>query len=413
MNWYVKNVHGERGPYGLADLHEHYKKGTFSPEDLLWVYHHSGWDWVAAKNVVEVASVFSQSEHKDIKEGLVPEWNSPPTHEYLENKIWAVAGGKGGVGKSLLASSLAMGLTMLGRRVVLIDLDLGGSNQSTLLGLQEPPMTLHDFLSGDVAAMNAIIVPTSLPRLDFISGKGGVLGQANIPHVIKKKLISHLRQLDYDHVILDIGAGSAYNELDFFLEADQKILVTTPEPHAIQDAFHFAKRAQLRKISLQFKENINIRTFFKNKEHETFKSTQELVNALKEIAPSCELEITKLLRDFQVSILLNQVMEKKETQDALFLSKTMQEMLSMSTDILGYVYYDRAVRSSMQKLKPFLVEYPKSKAATCIFSILVQKLLMQKGMQKFLKKRGLVKEMKGIDIQNTYHGYRSGIGIYG
>src|SRR5689334_12099554 len=95
-------------------------------------------------------------------------------------QIWAIGGGKGGVGKSLVASSLAIALSRLGNKVVAIDLDLGGANLHTTLGADLPKQTLSDFFSRRVSSIESCIVPTGIPQLNLISGAQDSIGVTNI-----------------------------------------------------------------------------------------------------------------------------------------------------------------------------------------------------------------------------------------
>lgn len=404
-NWYVKREGEQYGPFEKADLVALYHKGEFSKESLVWVYSKDGWSWIKAEDVIELSDIFG-SKSDVAFEGVA----HVPIKTLLNNKVWAVAGGKGGVGKSMISSSLAIGLTILGKRVILIDLDLGGANLSTIFGVTEPSKTLYDFLSGATSSLGGLAIKTDIDRLYLISGKAGALGAANILYVYKKRLISHLRDLDCDYVILDIGAGSAYNQLDFFIEADQGIVVTMPEPHAIQDGFHFVKTALLRKILHEFKDKPPIEDFFKNKKH----IQMEKIDSLYEEIPDKDLvcEIQGIVSQFCPRILLNQVMHRDEIKDGHFLITTLRSMLHVEADYLGYVHFDAHVRRATQRLKPFLIESPKSEAATCIFSIVVHKLLNQSGFRAKFEEMGLRKKIKGIEYETIYKGYRSGIGIY-
>ena len=163
-------------------------------------------------------------------------------------QIWAVGGGKGGVGKSVIASSLAAAIAGTGRRCVVIDVDLGGANLHTLLGVSRPLRTLSHLLTGEVASLAELMVPTSVPNLWLVSGNHALLDMANPKHSQKEKLFRHIRGLDVDDVVLDLGAGSAFNVLDFFLLARRGLVVVTPEPTAIENAEHFLKAALYRSL---------------------------------------------------------------------------------------------------------------------------------------------------------------------
>lgn len=414
MNWYIKMDNQQYGPYLTGDLLALHQKGDFKRDTPVWVYQKDGWDWVRAEDVVELSEIFLPSTpEKKGAEGVVPGQDIPMSHSsLLSDKVWAVAGGKGGVGKSLLASSLAIGLTVLGKRVILVDLDLGGENLHTLFGIKKAELTIHDFLMGGVAALDDLVQKTSVERLFLISGQTGALGNANILHMHKQKLLSGLRKLDCDYLILDIGAGTAYNQLDFFLEADHGIVVTMPEPHAIQDAFNFVKTALFRKIARTFREDPVLEDYFKARKHFKIEKIETFLEDMKSLNFSRIHELTRLISSFYPKIILNQVMDRSEFKDGDFFVKSLKEMLWVNADYLGYVYFDSSVRKATQDLKPLLIDYPKSKAATCIFSMIVYKLLNRHYLGARLEERGLKNKVRSLNYESTYKGYRSGIGIY-
>jgi flagellar biosynthesis protein FlhG len=165
-------------------------------------------------------------------------------------RIWAIGGGKGGVGKSVIAANLGTSMAQMGARVALVDADLGGANLHTLLGLPTPRTNLADFISRRVANLSDIMTPTAIKNLWLVSGARALLEMANPNYGQKGKVIRHVAALDVDHVILDLGAGSAFNVLDFFLVARRGILVVVPEATSIENAHHFLKAAFFRKLKM-------------------------------------------------------------------------------------------------------------------------------------------------------------------
>src|SRR5436853_5119850 len=105
---------------------------------------------------------------------------APITVARPQRQIWSVGGGKGGIGKSLLTASLGYQLAQLGKRVVLLDADLGGANLHTCLGVPSPQATLGDFIQRKVANIEDIAVETGIPGLRLISGASDFLSAANI-----------------------------------------------------------------------------------------------------------------------------------------------------------------------------------------------------------------------------------------
>jgi len=152
------------------------------------------------------------------------------------NKIWAVGGGKGGVGKTVFTANLAVSLANRGKRVIVVDADLGGANIHTILGVKKIKHNLGDFLiNKKFRNISDVVVETPVKNLGLVSGANGILELANPSFAQKMKVISGLRKVDADIVLLDLGAGTTFNTLDFFNLADSKILVACPEPTSIQN----------------------------------------------------------------------------------------------------------------------------------------------------------------------------------
>jgi len=122
--------------------------------------------------------------------------------------IIPIAAGKGGVGKSFLAANLAIALAELGHRTIAVDLDLGGCNLHSFLGLPNRFPGVGDFLKARSAQLEELLVPTQAPHLSFLPGDGKTPFMANIAYAQKVKLIYHIEKLRAEYIILDLGAGS-------------------------------------------------------------------------------------------------------------------------------------------------------------------------------------------------------------
>jgi flagellar biosynthesis protein FlhG len=163
-------------------------------------------------------------------------------------RIIPIASGKGGVGKSTMVANLGIALGKAGKTVLLVDLDLGGSNLHTCLGVNNPKLGLSQFIYKKVDHIEDLIVETPYPKVYLIAGDGLIPGTANIPFFIKRKLIKELQGMVADFVLLDLGAGTTNNTLDFFLMSPTAMLVTVPETTAILNAYSFLKSALYRAL---------------------------------------------------------------------------------------------------------------------------------------------------------------------
>jgi len=160
--------------------------------------------------------------------------------------VWAIAGGKGGVGKSVLSANLAVAVARSGLTCLLVDADLGAGNQNTMFGVETPKKSLDEFLRGDEESLEAVAQPSRYFGLSLAYAQCDDLGSANPKHSQKQKFIRHIKKADFDVVIVDLGAGTSFNTLDLFLAARVHLVVTTPEPTAVQNAYGFIKCAAAR-----------------------------------------------------------------------------------------------------------------------------------------------------------------------
>ena len=172
--------------------------------------------------------------------------------ESFHGMICAVGGGKGGVGKSLVSINTACALALEGYEVVLVDADLAGANVHTLFGIKHPPLTLNEFVGKTVGTIEDLLVPTALKNLHLICGATDFIDLANPGHARKQRILRAIGKLPADFILVDIGAGATFNNLDFFNMADFGILVTTPEPTAILSGYEFLKLAVRRKLLSAF-----------------------------------------------------------------------------------------------------------------------------------------------------------------
>lgn len=168
------------------------------------------------------------------------------------SRIIAVGGAKGGIGKSMFAANLGTMLSALGFRIIMVDLDLGGSDLHIYMGhRQMPEITLNDFLNRKIDCLTEAAVGCEHgPGL--IAGNAAELGSANIAFQKKMRLIEAIRKMNADYVVLDLGGSTDFNTLDFFLAADLGIVLTTLDQAAYLEAYAFIKTALQRKLNRLF-----------------------------------------------------------------------------------------------------------------------------------------------------------------
>lgn len=235
-------------------------------------------------------------------------------------KIFAVVSGKGGVGKTNISVNLALAMAQKGKKVLLLDADIGMTNADIIMGIHYE-YDLFDYLEGEVD-LKDIIYEGPL-GVKVISGGAGLLEMNDLDEAAQKDFIENLLDLgDFDILIIDNGAGISKETLSFITFAHEVILVTTPEPTAITDAYRVLKT-----ISYY---------------------------GLKPV----------------VKVVINKV-SSKESGDEAFnkLNSTCSEFLKVNVENSGYVYDDARVEKAIMSQVPVLLSYPNALSSSNIVDI--------------------------------------------
>jgi flagellar biosynthesis protein FlhG len=302
-----------------------------------------------------------------VKEELNTENKSQP-------KIVAVGGGKGGAGKSVFSTIMAFWLARMGHRTVLMDVDLGGANLHTLLGIKSPDRTLNDFITRKFNELADICIDTSEKNLRLISGASDVLSLAN-PHFSQKiKLMTHLSRLDADYVVLDLGAGTSFNVLDFFLIAHKKIIVLTPEPTSIQNAYIFVRNAVYRKLSRLSSKNPSLQALIKiamdPKNILKIRTVKELFQFIEESDETNIIEdLKKEIGDIHLGVVTNMVKNEKEENAGRIVQIVAEKYLTIPSTNLGCVSYDKHIHTMVSNMVPLINLDQSSQAYGNIYEI--------------------------------------------
>jgi flagellar biosynthesis protein FlhG len=272
-------------------------------------------------------------------------------------RIWSIGGGKGGIGKSLLAASLGAQLARMGKRVVLVDADLGGANLHTCLGLPGPPLTLGDFIQRRVERIEDVAVDTGRPGLRLISGASDFLSAANINYAQKVRVLNRIRALDVDVVLMDLGAGTAYNIIDFFLAADVSLLVVVPEPTSIENGYRFIKSALYRRLR-RAAEGDEVRRLIDSaidaKNAAGFRTPLDLLAAVERQDPRAAEALRRELRAYQPRFVVNQVRGDADAAIGHQLVTACARHLGIRAAYAGFVRYDDAVWRCVRQRRLFL-----------------------------------------------------------
>ena len=236
-------------------------------------------------------------------------------------RIIAITSGKGGVGKTSLAVNLAVSLQLAGQKVMLIDADIGMANVNLLMG-SVTNRSLIDLLDNDIQLED--VVEDGVAGVKYISGVAAIEATLNLNRNEQRKLHKKLGRCSElaNIIIIDTGAGLNRNVIEFILAAEEVLLITTPEPTALADAYAVIKA------------------------YSTYK------------------------QQHNIKLVVNRIHEEEECDEvAEKINHTTKKFLGLSTDCIGYIYEDRAVSEAVHRQEPFVIANKKSPASRCIFEL--------------------------------------------
>jgi flagellar biosynthesis protein FlhG len=294
------------------------------------------------------------------------------TRARRKTQIHAVGGGKGGSGKSFIAANIGVSLSRRGQRVIMVDTDLGGANLHTLLGLAPPRATLDDFINRRVDSIRDVIAKTDIPNLGLVIGARDSLNAANPKIHQKLKIIRHIQNLDGDYVIVDLGAGNSFNVLDFFLVSNEGILVITPEPTSVENAYRFIKSAfyrKVRKLAAQPDVRRIIEIAMDQKNTKGIRTPIDLVAVVASTDRAMGDVLGHELDCFRPRLIINQVRTKADMDIGFSMKSSCLRFFGINLNYFGYVAYDNEVWHSVQRKKPIVLERPYARASKCIAEI--------------------------------------------
>jgi flagellar biosynthesis protein FlhG len=241
------------------------------------------------------------------------------TKDVKKTRIITITSGKGGVGKTNVSVNMALAYARLGKKVVVMDADLGLANVNVMLNMV-PKFSLYHVIRKQ-KTMKEILLETEY-GISIVAGASGFSKIANLSEIERQNFINELDTLsNADIIIIDTSAGVSSNVLDFIAAADDVVIITTPEPTAITDAYGIIK------IIATEIDNLNM-------------GLKLVVNRVKS------------------------VVEAKKVADRM--TSIAGQFLNLKVEYLGFIYDDPAVSHAVLRQRPFMVVDPKCRASLCV-----------------------------------------------
>ncbi|MBN2442378.1 MAG: P-loop NTPase [Spirochaetales bacterium] len=312
--------------------------------------------------------------------------------------VLPIASGKGGVGKSLVAVNIGLALGEAGKKVVLVDLDLGASNLHMFMGIRSIKTGIGHFLNNKDMNFEDIILDTEFEGVRFIPGDAEIPGIANLKGTQKRNLIKHLLSLDADYLIIDLGAGTSNNVLDFFLISGRGIVVTTPTLTAVLNAYLFLKNAVFRIMSSCFKSDSPAAQLIEKlkKEGSPLQKVYipKLLEKIKNIDEESHSLFMNRIETFHPCLVLNLLSDQKDAEKATQVRRSVSQYLNLDLEHLGIIYKDALQNIALNSRIPIVKYKPGSVISQAIYRI-ADKLL------------DFTSESKGpLDLQSLEESYQ-------
>lgn len=259
-----------------------------------------------------------------------------------EAEIWAVGGGKGGTGKTFVATQLAHYLATTGKRVILVDTDFGGANVHSFFGIKKAPKTISSFFE-EKEPLENLILESGIENLGIIPGDYHAVSAGNMNYSQKTKLLRHIKNLSADYIILDLGGGTSYDTIDSFLLADRMILVAIPEITSIENLFQFVKNTFFRKLKFLlglYGLKSSVRDVWINRKDYGIKNIVELLQYIKGSSEEVNTILSRELENFALYVILNQVRNAMEIREGFSIRSICIKYIGVDTRYVGYIEYD-------------------------------------------------------------------------
>lgn len=283
----------------------------------------------------------------------------------------SIGSGKGGVGKSICIANIAILLAKAGKKVCIVDFDIGGADTHILFGLFRPKYTLTDFINRNVATIQETIHTfDSLYKVQLIPGTGDTLQTANMSFQQKQKVLRAIPTIDADVILFDIGAGTNYHALDFFMASDIQMCVALPEPTSIMDFYTFLQLATIRKTLSNFLSQSDVSKTIKTN---TFDSLNQALDLIEQIQPGSREKAQESLRYFNPLLIINKI-SPGSNLNRMKLHKMASKYLGVYLPDLGDIPQDPAVIDSLKAFLP-VVEYAPKAPASIAFQEITNKLI--------------------------------------
>ncbi len=288
-------------------------------------------------------------------------------------RIIAFASGKGGTGQSMICANLAVYLAQIGKNILLVDGVRFGHNLHTFLGMAAPDHSVDDHYDGEIEEFEDLFHETPFKQLRLLRG----LQEQIRGHFQQPDLYEDIRRSGYHYAIVDLGNYLTLSQLDYFLAADHSVLVTVPEPTAIENTYDILKSIYYRLF--RFMENQEeaeqlVSKVMAESQALGVKTPRDLVRVILMFNPEIGEHFEDAVKGFKPWLLLNQVRARMESDIGPGMVSVIRRYFGLGMQYMGHVEFDGAVTASVRQRRPLLLTSPDSRATDDI-ELMARKIL--------------------------------------
>jgi len=280
-------------------------------------------------------------------------------NENVKRKVIPIASGKGGVGKTVIAVNLSLHLAKQGMDTVLVDLDLGGSNLHTVLGMKNTRMGIGNFLSDPRSTFDQLVHMTPYDNLRYVPGDVLVTGSSDLQLQQKKRIIEGILNLDADYIIIDLASGSSTQVLDFFLISNCGFIVTTPQTISVLNVYSFLKNLMVRFFQRAFADYNKVSEYLKKVGKEKRPgghfSISEIINQIIDIDKKAGEKAKEYILTLHPKLIVNMASSPQDLEIVDNLRELINTTLALDIECMGMLYMDLNMEEALNRKKPLVV----------------------------------------------------------
>lgn len=317
-------------------------------------------------------------------------------------RLIVVGGARGGAGKTMLAANLGLYLATIGRKVALVDADAGGANLHTMLGTTMPTSlsklrraARFDPMKSARASLAEALQETPFRglRLLHLGLDEPAAGTARAERV--SRLMSGLRELDAEYVVVDLGVGVAREVLDNYLAADLALFVTLPEPTAMENTYRFLRGAFARFLLQSVGGEARVELERRLRALGGAPSPLDLWLELSQEGQAVSDVVRESMEKFRPHIVINQTRLRTDLELGFAMQSAARRRLGITLDYVGHIDHDDTVWTCVRSRRPLLLEVPGAKSSRKIEKIARHLLMLDAG-------KGAAPRSYGVP-QNSHH----------